>query len=499
MQDGRPSSAARDMSRTRIAVGALVCGLFAATYVPGGPPGAGILVAAMGVTAVVVSARPTSRSLHTVFCLALSLALASLSVLRAAGWVIVFDLLGAITLASSAVAGGVTWSGVARGGIAVWAGLSRGLSFALTPVRDSLSRLPRGRSRPALRGLLIGGLLVAPFGVLFASADRAFLELASQALAPDVETSLLPVRVFLLLFVPALVGAYVLIGPRHSPPVDDPEGSFASRPDPPAIGVAEWSVSLVLLNLLFGFFVIVQLTVLFGGRHHVLETTGLTYAQYARQGFFQLILVALLTFAVVGGAAHWARTTSPSQNILLRVLLGLLCVLTLVVLASALRRLVLYEETYGFTRLRISVHATILWIGALFALVLTALATWRGSWLPRAFLYVGGVGLLAFSLVNPEGIIARQNVSRYEETGSIDIAYLQTLSPDAVEGLGRLRPDLRQCVYGAIALHLPPEAPWQYFNLARNAAAEDLAAAEAQEVACDSALARGPAPSPAGG
>ena len=54
---------------------------------------------------------------------------------------------------------------------------------------------------------------------------------------------------------------------------------------------AEWVIPLALLDALFLAFVIVQLAVLFGGHDRVLRTTGLTYAEYARSGFWQLLAV----------------------------------------------------------------------------------------------------------------------------------------------------------------------------------------------------------------
>ena len=107
-----------------------------------------------------------------------------------------------------------------------------------------------------------------------------------------------------------------------------------------------------------------QLTTLFGGDEHVLRTAGLTYAEYAREGFAQLMVVAALTLGVIALARRDDRA--------LRLLLGLLCALTLVVLASALKRLGLYEEAFGFTRLRLLAHGGILWLGGLFVLVLAA-------------------------------------------------------------------------------------------------------------------------------
>lgn len=221
------------------------------------------------------------------------------------------------------------------------------------------------------------------------------------------------------------------------------------------------------MNLLFAGFVGVQMAVLFGGRHHVLDTVGLSYAQYARQGFFQLVGVAALVMLVIAAAIRWARAETGAQRILLRFLLGALCAFTLVILASALRRLTLYEELYGLTRLRISVHAVILWLALLFTMMIVAGLLWRGTWLPRAFVYATAGALLIFSLVNPEGLIARQNVERFRATGSIDLSYLEGLSADAVPALSGLRADMRDCVFEEIGAGLDRAAGWASFNLAR--------------------------------
>ncbi len=145
-------------------------------------------------------------------------------------------------------------------------------------------------------------------------------------------------------------------------------------------------------------------------------------------------MVAALTLAVIAAAGRWAR----DGGTLLRVLLAALCLLTLVVLASALKRLGLYEEAYGFTRLRFAAHAILLWLGALFVLVLVA----RGAqWLPRAALTVTLASFLAFAFADPDRRIAEWNVDRFERTGNVDTRYLGSLSADAIPALAGM-----QCV-----------------------------------------------------
>jgi hypothetical protein len=87
------------------------------------------------------------------------------------------------------------------------------------------------------------------------------------------------------------------------------------------------------------------------------RTSGLTYAEYARQGFWQLLAAAALALVVVKGATVLAGPRTPAERLLLRALLGLLCVLTIVIVASSFHRLRLYESAFGLTRLRLAAEA----------------------------------------------------------------------------------------------------------------------------------------------
>jgi hypothetical protein len=128
-----------------------------------------------------------------------------------------------------------------------------------------------------------------------------------------------------------------------------------------------------------------------------------------------------------------------------RVLLGVLCVLTLVMVASALRRLGLYEDAFGATRLRLLVHVALLWLGAVFVLVLLAGVLRRGTLVPRVLVGLSALTALGFAAINPDARIAARNVDRYEDTGRLDAGYLRTLSADAAPAIARLPPMVAAC------------------------------------------------------
>ena len=191
------------------------------------------------------------------------------------------------------------------------------------------------------------------------SADAAFAQLLEDVVPTGWSVDRRSGASLVLRCSCALGGA--LLHARLRPPDAARRGRRGSRS-----GAVEARIALGALVALFAAFVALQFATLFGGKRHVLDTAGLTYAEYARSGFAQLLAVAALTFAVIAAARRWAPTASGC------CLLAALCLLTLVVLASALKRLGLYEETYGFTRLRFAAHAALLYLGALFCLVLVA-------------------------------------------------------------------------------------------------------------------------------
>lgn len=449
--------------------------LLAALVVPSGPPGAGLFLAGIGIAAAVAAGRPRRLDAGSAGFAGAALILVATAGVRDARWLILLDVAAAAGCSALAATGARTWSAVFRAPFRVTAQSAR------VPVALARS-LPHDGAAPAWAGALVRGagvsaVLLVTFGALFSSADAAFARIAGDVLLPDVRVDLLPARVVVALLVTAGTGGLILAGRSSYAqiPGDVSGGALWSRGlggrEPRKLATVEWALPLALLNALFAAFVIVQLAVLFGGHRHVLSTQGLTYAQYARTGFFQLIAIAALTLGVLALARRLVRDERREK--LLKALLGALCLLTLVVLASALRRMNLYEAAYGLTRIRVAVYAVDLWLAGVFALVLVAGLFRRAPWLPRAVLAFSAVALVAFNVANPDAQIARSGVERWRETGQVDSHYLSTLSADAVPALLELPEEERACILAGIAGRLEREPdPWTSFNLARDRARE---------------------------
>ncbi|MFF2848587.1 DUF4153 domain-containing protein [Streptomyces sp. NPDC058001] len=364
------------------------------------------------------------------------LALLAVPALRDAGWPSFLAVATAVGLGSLALHGSRTWSGIALSPLGLVDALPQGIAWGWRGLRER-SGDASGKVGQGLRAVAVTIVLLVVFGALFAGADAAFADLLG-GLVPDVSGAQGPWRVVLFVFgvVFALTAAHVAAAPIHWDGVTVRPGRERGR--------AEWAVPLIVLNLLFAVFNAVQLAVLFGGYEAVLDRTGLTYAAYARQGFWQLLLATLLTLLVIVFALRWAPRSAPGDRALVRGVLGTLCVLTLVVVASAVRRMDMYVEAYGLTRLRISVVTAELWLGLVIVLIMAA-GVWGARWLPRAVAASAAVGVLAFGLMSPDALIAETNVARYEKTQKFDLEYAGGLSADAVPALDKLSEPMRSC------------------------------------------------------
>ncbi|MFJ3185482.1 DUF4153 domain-containing protein [Streptomyces halstedii] len=453
---------------------ALAAGLLSALLLGDGLGLNLLFVAVAAALAAYFAARAAGRRLRpwTAVWAVGGLALLAVPALRDAGWPSFLALVSALALGSLALHGSRGWPGVLFGSWGLCTSVSRGVRWGWRGIRDRADD-SRGRVRTATRTTGVAVALLVVFGALFASADPAFADLLS-GLTPDLSIGDSPWRA--MLFVLGLFGALAAAHTAAAPVRWD---GITVRPGP-ARKRAEWAVPLIVLNLLFALFVGFQLVVLLGGYDKVLEETGLTRSAYARQGFWQLLWATVLTLAVIALARRWAPRGGRHDRTLVRSVLGALCVLTLVVVASALRRMDLYVEAFGLTRLRISVAAVELWLGVVLVLILVA-GVFGARLLPRAVAVSAAAGVLAFGLLSPDGLIAEQNVHRYQERKAIDIDYLRELSADAVPALDTLPEPLRSCALERIQRTLATsDAPWYATSWGEARARDILAANPAQ-------------------
>lgn len=419
-------------------VAMLGAGVVGAIALPGNEAGLGIAVTWIAIAIAVLVTRPrdswTGPWRRVVAGVAV--AAAGLPVISDTGWVVVPVMLITVGFAALALAGGTTWLGLLRPTLRC---VPVGLGSVVAVTRGLRRWAPTSaRRHSGARATLLTLVLLGGFGALFASADQ-LLGSFVERLVPDLDLGLLPARIVVAAVV--TVGAATLVRLVSRQSDDRP----MAPPSSPLRGV-EWQVPLVGMTLLFASFVSLQFGVLFGGHDRVLQAAGLTYAEYARSGFGQLVAVAILTLVVIAATVRLAETDDRRSERIQRSLLAALCLLTLVVLGSAFHRLSLYEDAFGFTRLRFAAQVIIWWLAAVFALVLATGVTRRARTLPRAVVVLTAIAVVGVGYLQPDAIIASRNVERFVTEGRIDVDYLAGLSADAVPALLELPPDVRGCV-----------------------------------------------------
>ena len=440
----------------------VVAGVAGGGLVVGHRLGLGAALVGLLAWAAAVPALVRRRAVGDLVTAALSVVLLGVVAVSDADWVVALCVVTATSAGAVAATSARSAPAVALSGISWAAGLVRALPW-MSRAAGTLAGSRRGQVLVALRSVAVTVVLLVVFGLLFASADRVF-----ASYLPRLDAELLPAQIVvgILVALAAATLAHLAFAPPGWSSLTVPAGRPARR--------GEWLLPILALDAMVVGFVLVQIAALLGGHRHVLETAGLSYAEYAREGFAQLVVVTALTLLVVAVAARRAPRVTDTDRAISRAALAVLCVGTLGVVASALRRMDLYVEAFGLTRLRLFVVVVEVVLAAVLVLVMVAGVRWRGGWLPRAVVQVVAVAMLGLAVVNPDALIVRHNTTADLDV-ALDVYYLQGLSADAVPAMGDLEEPLRTCLLASA--HVAPSESLADWNLSRSRAAEALAEA----------------------
>jgi Domain of unknown function (DUF4153) len=313
-------------------------------------------------------------------------------------------------------------AGLASAGAGALAGGARLLATEV-PWQGAATSLRGSRAAAVGRGAALGLPVLLVFGGLFAAADTVFAHLLSSSV-PSLGS--LPAHAAIAAGI-AWLSAGLLrdLAARRDDERVLPADRLLERVRAPRIGATEIGVVLVALDLLFLTFVLVQARYLFGGSALVEARAHLTYAQYARHGFFELVVVSLLVLPVLLAANVLVRSRA------VRLLSALLVLLELVVALSALQRLRVYEREYGLTELRIYAIGVVAWLVCVFAWSCATVLRGELRRFAIGAVLAGFAATAVLNVISPDALIARTNLTRPR----VDVAYLAQLSDDAVPTL----------------------------------------------------------------
>jgi hypothetical protein len=325
-----------------------------------------------------------------------------------------------------------------------------------------------------MRGVAVAVPFLLLFGSLFAAADASFERLVARLFDFDLSS------IFIHLIVTGIV-AWIAAGfLRGSLIAEEVPAPVTMRESFFSLGIIEVGVLLGLIDALFLLFVLLQIPYLFGGAATVAATASLTYADYARRGFFELTAVACCTIMTLLLADWILRKDSRRTEVLFRSLSAVNLLLLGAIMASAWQRLLLYQGAYGLTEARLYAAAALTGMGLVAVwFALSVLAGRRGRFAFGSIIAAYAV-ILTLDVINPDALIARIDTARGSEGKPVDAKYLATLSADATPDLIRGIPliparDRALISRELIRRNAGRESPdWRSWNLARARASGEI-------------------------
>jgi Domain of unknown function (DUF4173) len=316
----------------------------------------------------------------------------------------------------------------------VWAGFESlgqmlfgwiALVFKDVPWFEASHQRDPKRLLPFMRGLLVTLPLLLVFGLMLRSADAAFATLISRFFSWNIDQSFWSWLFRFGLFTGLVIGflRFFVLGQIQL----NTTPSFQ-------LGKTELVMALGGLNLLFAAFIIIQFGYFFGGQTQITALTGLTYADYARRGFNELLQVVTFTFPVLIFALYFSKINSRINSIV-RVLSSVTLVLLTLLLYSAWQRLQLYQQAYGLTEIRFYTTVLLIWLATMIVFyAFTALRQRYSSFVMGTFISIFAT-VIVLNFINPNAIIVHNNLARADAEQRFDVEYAMQLGADAVPSL----------------------------------------------------------------
>ena len=233
---------------------------------------------------------------------------------------------------------------------------------------------------------------------------------------------------------------------------------------------------VTLLNIVYVIFCSIQVTNLI---ETMVNHQSIEYASYAREGFFQLMVVSIINFIIILVTTQNKKESTKPQMIYRKVMNLILAISTVIILISAFVRMNLYGEAYGYTFLRILVYFTLITEGLL--MIPTIVYIWKGGKLPtRSYFIIVVIMYLVMNFSNIPNMIATKNVNRYLEQqnqieSKIDVLYLTKTKTDGLEEVIKLYETTQDPVikrqleayFENLSLQLEKEDSWVEWNYSR--------------------------------
>lgn len=220
------------------------------------------------------------------------------------------------------------------------------------------------------------------------------------------------------------------------------------------------AISLCYLLYLFS-----QLAYFFSAFRGFLPEGDITVAQYARKGFFEMCAIAVINLVIVFAALLLSKKKNGKVCHGTKALATFIALFTLIIIATAISKMVLYIGSFGMTVLRLTTSAFMVFLAVVFIAVILRIYLRRINIVKTALL-TAGVILVVLGVVNVNAVCARYNYDAYRNgtLKEIDVAAMYELGDEGVPYLTRLAADTDPTVAQQALVCLAHDYWYNYFE-----------------------------------
>lgn len=343
--------------------------------------------------------------------------------------------------------------------------IARSLAKAAKPINGYVRTLSGDKEigskefRSVLRGIIIALPILIILGSLLYSADSVFRAYLNRFIQINVDIDL----ILLVRILKVIVISYIFIGIFYkfsdTEKTDNPALAQRSRP----LGSIESTTIMILVESLFLAFIAIQFFYLFGGKNYVWGLNEyVTYAEYAKSGFYELIQVSIVSFILIYALDGFGKKETPKEKKTFKLLSAILVFEIIVILFSAFKRLLLYVDGYGLTLQRFLVFSFMIWIFLIFLAFLNKIfREYKNTVFIFSVFALTLAVWLGINVVNPDKLIAKVNIQRFIEGKKLDPYYFSSLSEDAVPSIMEI---FKLNIDEETKERIATDLDWRYFS-----------------------------------
>lgn len=317
------------------------------------------------------------------------------------------------------------------------------IKVILSPPLTSVNNIPwalasllsgEGERRKTAGGILLGVLLAVPclFVIvpLLMSSDVAFESMVS-AMFDNLFIDALKIVLGLIISIPVITYLFTL---SKDTQFEEKDSEFKGIQNAVLISF------LSVLSVCYIAYLFSQFAYFFDAFRGILPNGySFTVAEYARRGFFEMTAIVAINLAVIFACLLLAKKSEGKICIALRAICTFIGVFTLIIIATALSKMVLYINSFGMTVLRITTSAFMVFLAVVFASVMLRIFIPHIRVL-RTALVTAGLVLTILGCANVNNMVASYNYNAYKNGAlkDIDIQTIYELGEEGVPYLIKL-------------------------------------------------------------